>query len=55
MIEQGATNKAIAFALGCSNSTVKNHVHALLVKLGVNRRAEAARVARELYGPLDAA
>ncbi len=55
MIEQGATNKAIALALGCSNSTVKNHVHALLVKLGVNRRAEAARVARELYGPLDAA
>jgi DNA-binding NarL/FixJ family response regulator len=55
LIEEGATNKAIAFELGCSNSTVKNHVHALLVKLGVNRRAEAARVAREHYGPLDTA
>jgi DNA-binding NarL/FixJ family response regulator len=55
MIEEGATNKAIAFALGCSTSTVKNHVHALLAKLGVNRRAEAVRVARDLYGPLDSA
>jgi DNA-binding NarL/FixJ family response regulator len=50
LIEEGSTNKAIASALGCSQSTVKNHVHALLVKLGVNRRTQAARVARELYG-----
>ncbi len=47
LIEEGWTNKAIALELGCSQSTVKNHVHALLTKLGVSRRAEAARVARE--------
>ena len=47
LIESGWTNKAIALELGCSQSTVKNHVHALLTKLGVSRRAEAARVARE--------
>jgi DNA-binding NarL/FixJ family response regulator len=48
LIELGRTNKAIALELGCSMSTVKNHVHALLTKLGVNRRTEAARVARDL-------
>jgi DNA-binding NarL/FixJ family response regulator len=50
LIEKGLTNKAIALELGCSQSTVKNHVHALLSKLGTSRRAEAARVARETLG-----
>ena len=49
LIEAGWTNKAIALELGCSQSTVKNHVHALLTKLGVSRRGEAARVAREQF------
>lgn len=51
LIEAGRTNKAIALELGCSQSTVKNHVHALLTKLGVSRRTEAARMARDLFGP----
>ena len=46
MIEAGFTNKAIALELGCSLSTVKNHVHTVLTKLGVDRRTEAARMAR---------
>jgi DNA-binding NarL/FixJ family response regulator len=54
LIEMGWTNKSIALELGCSLSTVKNHVHAILVKLGVNRRTEAALVARELLAVGDA-
>jgi DNA-binding NarL/FixJ family response regulator len=50
MIEAGSTNKAIALELGCSHSTVKNHVHSVLAKLGVSRRTEAARFARDLTG-----
>jgi two-component system, NarL family, nitrate/nitrite response regulator NarL len=50
LIEAGFTNKAIALELGCSQSTVKNHVHTVLTKLGVNRRTEAARMARDLPG-----
>lgn len=42
MIERGAPNKAIAEELGIGVSTVKNHVHSLLAKLGVRRRGEAA-------------
>jgi DNA-binding NarL/FixJ family response regulator len=47
LIEVGCTNKAIALKLHCSESTVKNHVHSVLAKLGVSRRTEAARLARE--------
>jgi DNA-binding NarL/FixJ family response regulator len=46
LIEAGFSNKAIALELGCSLSTVKNHVHTVLAKLGVSSRTEAARVAR---------
>jgi DNA-binding NarL/FixJ family response regulator len=38
---QGLSNKAIARQLHISIATVKNHVHAVLMKLGVGRRAEA--------------
>lgn len=41
LIEQGLTNKEIANRLGIELSTVKNHVHALLTKMGVHRRSQA--------------
>jgi two-component system, NarL family, nitrate/nitrite response regulator NarL len=48
LIRDGLSNKEIASALSIEASTVKNHVHNILAKLGVHRRAEA--VAR--LGPL---
>jgi DNA-binding NarL/FixJ family response regulator len=48
LIEAGRTNQAIAQELGCSVSTVKNHVHAILARLGVSRRTEAGRLARDM-------
>lgn len=42
LIEQGLSNKEIASRLGIEVATVKNHVHNLLEKLQVHRRAEAA-------------
>lgn len=53
LIDQGLSNKEIARLLTIELSTVKNHVHNILEKLGVNRRAEAAahvRAAREPAG-----
>ena len=49
LLEAGLTNKEIAAELRIGLSTVKNHVHAILDKLGVKRRGEAAaRIRREL-------
>lgn len=45
-LERGASNKEIARRLGISAATVKNHVHHLLEKLAVSRRAEAAAMLR---------
>jgi DNA-binding NarL/FixJ family response regulator len=42
LIEQGLSNKEIAHQLHIELPTVKNHVHRVLEKLGVHRRAEAA-------------
>lgn len=42
LIELGLTNKEIARDLSIALPTVKNHVHHILEKLGVGRRAEAA-------------
>jgi DNA-binding NarL/FixJ family response regulator len=42
LIDQGLSNKEIAVRLGIEVATVKNHVHNLLEKLRVHRRAEAA-------------
>jgi two-component system, NarL family, nitrate/nitrite response regulator NarL len=46
LIERGLSNKEIAIRLGIEVATVKNHVHYVLRKLQVNRRGEAAAVAR---------
>ena len=42
LIEQGLSNKQIARRLSIELPTVKNHVHNILEKLHVDRRAEAA-------------
>jgi DNA-binding NarL/FixJ family response regulator len=41
LMQQGVSNKTISRELGIELSTVKNHVHSILAKLGVHRRAEA--------------
>jgi two-component system, NarL family, nitrate/nitrite response regulator NarL len=46
LIERGLSNKEIASRLTIELPTVKNHVHAILEKLSVNRRAEAGAVLR---------
>ena len=48
LIDQGLSNKEIARTLGIQATTVKNHVHNVLDKLQVHRRAEVAR----LLGPI---
>lgn len=48
LIDQGLSNKEIAVRLGIEVATVKNHVHNLLEKLRVHRRAEAAARLRVL-------
>jgi DNA-binding NarL/FixJ family response regulator len=42
LVERGLMNKEIAKRLGIELATVKNHVHRILEKLGVHRRADAA-------------
>jgi len=40
LIQQGLSNKVISRRLGIKPATVKNHVHSILGKFGVHRRAE---------------
>jgi DNA-binding NarL/FixJ family response regulator len=51
LIDQGLSNKEIARRLTIELSTVKNHVHNILEKLNVTRRAEAAARARAERAP----
>jgi DNA-binding NarL/FixJ family response regulator len=48
LLSRGASNKEIAGALFLAEGTVKNHVTAILDKLGVADRTQAALRAREL-------
>jgi DNA-binding NarL/FixJ family response regulator len=47
LLRQGMTNKMISRRLGIELPTVKNHVHSVLAKLGVHRRAEAMLLFRD--------
>ncbi|TCM35971.1 response regulator transcription factor [Kribbella sp. VKM Ac-2568] len=47
LLEQGYTNKEIAAELYLSVATVKNHVHAVLSKLELTRRAQVGELLRE--------
>jgi len=48
LIDGGLMNKEIAKALSIELTTVKNHVHHILEKLGVSRRAAAAAKVHKL-------
>lgn len=48
LIDDGLSNKEIATGLCIEVSTVKNHVHNILEKLGARRRSEAAARVRAL-------
>lgn len=47
LVSRGLANKEIAHHLSLSESTVKHHVHAILAKLGVARRANLMRSMRD--------
>lgn len=44
LVADGLLNKQIAHELGIAPATVKNHVHAILNKLGLPRRAAIGKV-----------
>jgi DNA-binding NarL/FixJ family response regulator len=50
LVDQGHSNKEIARRLQIGPATVKNHVHNILEKLHVRRRAEAAAAIRIVSG-----
>jgi two-component system nitrate/nitrite response regulator NarL len=50
LIEEGLSNKQIAQRLSIEVATVKNHVHSILDKLGVEGRAAAAAHVRRVRG-----
>ena len=48
LIDEGLSNKQIAYRLCITVATVKNHVHSILEKLGAHSRGEAAARARRM-------
>lgn len=50
LLGQGLSNKMISRKLGIELATVKNHVHSVLAKLGVRRRAQVASLAHRRSG-----
>ena len=50
LIGEGLTNRQIGSRLGLAEKTVKNHVSALLAKLGVDSRTQAAIIATRQRG-----
>ena len=50
MLKEGLLNKQIAHALNVSEATVKAHVSAILLKLGVASRTQAVIAASKLEG-----
>src|SRR3979490_1228958 len=50
MLSEGLLNKQIAYELGVSEATIKAHVSAILQKLGVESRTQAAIAAGKLAG-----
>ena len=46
LVDSGMSNKEIASRLHIEMATVKNHMHHILHKLGVQRRGEAAAALR---------
>jgi DNA-binding NarL/FixJ family response regulator len=55
-VNSGLLNKQIAFDLGIAEATVKAHMTALMRKLNVHNRTQAAIAAQSLaYGPRSAA
>lgn len=49
-VNHGLLNKQIAFDLGIAEATVKAHMTALMRKLNVHNRTQAALAARALVG-----
>jgi len=48
LLAQGHANKSIAFELGISEGTVKQHVHSIYKKLGITSRTQALLKAQEM-------
>jgi DNA-binding NarL/FixJ family response regulator len=50
MLREGLLNKQIAFHLGISEATIKQHVSAILQKLNVDSRTQAVIAASRIDG-----
>jgi DNA-binding NarL/FixJ family response regulator len=55
MLAEGLLNKQIAYELQVSESTIKQHVSAVLHKLGLNNRTQAGVLFKECLGNADEA